>query len=120
EIVEVEKHDKKGNPVLDADGKPVMVKRQQLRMLADMPEDVRRTIESISVDERGRLVAKTYSKLQANQELRKLLGIGVANGAGDDGEVHKLSDAKLIAQLAHQAKDLGIEIDLRYRLGGDN
>jgi hypothetical protein len=96
-----------------------MVKRQQLRMLADVPEDVRRTIESLSVDERGRLVAKTYSRLEANKELRKLLGIGVATGGSDDGEVHRLSDAQLISELAHQARDLGIEIDLSYRLGGD-
>jgi hypothetical protein len=117
--VEMEKRDKNGNVVVDGEGKPIMVKRQELRMLDQMPEDVRRTIESLSVDERGRLVAKTYSRLEANKELRKLLGIGLASGTGEDGELHKLSDAELIAQLALQAKDLGIEIDLSYRLDGE-
>jgi hypothetical protein len=34
----------------------------------------------------------------------------------DDNGVQRLSDAELITQLANQAKELGIEIDLSYRL----
>jgi hypothetical protein len=119
ETVEVEKRDKKGNVITGAEGKPVMVERQVPRLLSNLPEDVARTVETCAVDENGRVIPKPYSKMQANQELRKLLGIGVVNGAGDGGEVARLSDAELIAQLAQQAKDLGIEIDLSYRLGGD-
>ena len=37
----------------------------------------------------------------------------------DDNGVQKLSDAELITQLANQAKELGIEIDLSYILGGE-
>jgi hypothetical protein len=115
ETVEVEKHDKKGGIVLDAQGKPVMVRRQQLRMLSDLPEEVQRCVESLTVDEKGRLTAKMYSRLQANMELRKLLGIGSI--AREDGEL-RLSDAELVAELARQARELGIEIDLSYRFGG--
>jgi hypothetical protein len=116
ETVEVEKTDKKGNVLRDGKGEPIMVKRQHMRMLSDLSPEVRRTIESISVDEKGRLVAKTYSKIAANAELRKFLNMG--QSSREDGDIGRLSDAELIAQLAQQAKDLGIEIDLSYRLGG--
>ena len=119
ETVEVEKRDKKGNVILGEDGKPVMVKRQLPKLLSDLPEDVARIVETCGVDENGRVVPKPYSKMQANQELRKLLGIGAVTGTGGDGEVARLSDAELIAQLANQARELGIEIDLSYRLGGE-
>ena len=119
ETAEVEKRDKKGNVILHEDGKPVMVKRQVPKLLSDLPEDVARTVETCGVGENGRVIPKPYSKMQANQELRKLLGIGVVTGAGGDGEVARLSDAELIAQLSDQARELGIEIDLSYRLGGE-
>jgi hypothetical protein len=41
-----------------------------------------------------------------------------AQGPAANG-VQRLSDAELITQLANQAKELGIEIDLSYRLGGE-
>jgi hypothetical protein len=96
-----------------------MVKRQLPKLLSDLPEDVARIVETCGVDENGRVIPKPYSKMQANQELRKLLGIGVIIGTGGDGEVVRLSDAELIAQLSNQARELGIEIDLSYRLGGE-
>lgn len=120
ETVEVEKRDKKGNVILGEDGKPVMVKRQVPKLLSDLPEDVARIVETCGVEENGRVVPKPYSKMQANQELRKLLGIGVVTGADGDGEVARLSDAELIAQISEQARQLGIEIDLTYRMGGDD
>lgn len=107
---------KKGDAVCDETGKPITVTRQRLKLLADLPEEVQRTIESISVDDKGRLTAKMYSKLTANAELRKLLGIG-APVRGEDGEVLRLSDAELVTQLAKQAQELGISIDLSYRFG---
>ena len=119
ETVDVEKRDKKGNVITGEDGKPVMVKRQLPKLLSDLPEDVARIVETCGVDENGRVIPKPYSKMQANQELRKLLGIGVVTGAGSDGEVVRLTDAELIAQLSNQARELGIEIDLSYRLGGE-
>ena len=63
------------------------------------------------VDSKGRLIPKLYSKLQANKELRAMLNISAKQSAPD---VTQLSDAELIAQLARQAKELGIEIDLNY------
>ena len=52
-------------------------------------------IEDVSVDNKGRLIPRLYSKSEAP-------------------DVTKLSDAELIAQLAQMAKELGIEIDLNY------
>ena len=82
-----------------------------------MPEDVQRAVEAITINEAGFVVPKPYSKLQANVELRKMLGIGVVTR--DDGDMSRLSDAELIAQLANQARELGVEIDLNYRFGGE-
>ena len=112
-VIEVEKRDKKGDVVKDSDGNPVKVVRQVPKLFTELSEDMQRMIESCNIDEHGRVVPKAYSKMQANQELRKLLGIGVA--AREDGDVSRMSDAELIAELARQAKDLGIEIDLNYR-----
>jgi hypothetical protein len=39
--------------------------------------------------------------------------------ASEENGVQRLSDAELITQLANQAKELGIVIDLSYRLGGE-
>ena len=65
----------------------------------------------MTVDSKGRLIPKLYSKLQTNKELRQMLNIGAKQSAPD---VTQLSDAELIAQLAQQAKELGVEIDLNY------
>src|SRR5262249_33655444 len=109
---------KKGNIVCGKDGKtPLTRKVSQPKMISDLPEDLQRCIESIAINEAGQAIPKFYSAMQANQELRKLLGIGVVTGDGED--VHKLSDADLVAQLAQQAKELGIEIDLSYNFNGD-
>jgi hypothetical protein len=66
----------------------------------------------VTVDSRGRLIPRLYSKLQANKELRQMLNIGAKERETSD--VSRLSDAELIQQLADQAKELGIEIDLNY------
>ena len=52
-----------------------------------------------------------YSKLAASQELRKMLDIGRLD---DRSDVQRMSDAELIAQLADQAKQLGLDINLNY------
>jgi len=113
EMVEVEKRDGKGNPVLDVEGKPVMKLVQRPKPIHEMSEETQRAVEAITINEAGFVIPKPYSKLQANVELRKLLGIGTLSR--DDGDVGRLSDAELVAQLAQQAKELGIEIDLSYR-----
>jgi hypothetical protein len=47
-------------------------------------------------------------ELTANQELRKLLGLGVV--ARDEGELHRLSDAELITQLADTAASHELQV----------
>jgi hypothetical protein len=65
----------------------------------------------VTVDSKGRLIPKLYSKLQANKELRAMLNLSAKSEAPD---VTKLSDSELIQQLTAQAKELGISIDLNY------
>ena len=72
EIVDVPKFDKDGNPVLDKDGNAVMEKIQRPRLMSELPEDLQRVVESVSIDGHARMVPKVYSKLQANAELRVL------------------------------------------------
>ena len=81
------------------------------RPLTELDPETAKLIEDVTVDSRGRLVPKLYSKLAANKELRAMLNISARTEAPD---VTKLSDAELIQQLADQAKELGIEIDLNY------
>jgi hypothetical protein len=50
----------------------------------------------------------------ANAKLRKTLNIG-GQKEGEQTDLSRLSGAELIQQLADQAKELGIEIDLNYR-----
>jgi hypothetical protein len=113
ETVEVAKSDKDGKAATDETGKMLTVKKQRPRLLSDLPPDLRRAIEHVQLDAKGNVVPQLYSKLQANAELRKMLNIG---GQKDrpETDVSRLSDAELIQQLADQAKELGIEIDLNY------
>jgi Terminase small subunit len=113
ETVEAAKSDKDGKAATDETGKMLTVKKQRPRLLSDLPQDVRKAIEHVQLDARGNVVPQLYSKLQANAELRKMLNIG---GQKDrpETDVSRLSDTELIQQLADQAKELGIEIDLNY------
>jgi hypothetical protein len=81
------------------------------RPLTELDPETAKLIEDVTVDSKGRLIPKLYSKLQANKELRAMLNISAKQSAPD---VTQLSDAELIAQLGRQAKELGIEIDLNY------
>jgi hypothetical protein len=86
------------------------VKEQRPRLLSDLPPDIARLIEDVTIDREGRAVPKLYSKLQASKELRAMLDIGRPD---DRRDLSRLSDAELVALLQAQAKELGIEIDLR-------
>jgi hypothetical protein len=79
---------------------------------------VQRAIETVTVNEAGLAVPKPYSKLTANQESRKLPGIGVVAGR-DESDLLRMSDGDLMATLAAQARELGINIDLSYNFGED-
>ena len=85
--------------------------RVRPKLLTDLPPDLAKLIEDVQVDNRGRLIPKLYSKVQANKELRAMLNLGAKSDASD---VSKLSDQELIATLAQQAKELGIDIKLDY------
>ena len=91
----------------EIDGKTI----ERPKRLADLPAEIRKNIEKITIDGKGRALPQLYSKLAASQELRKMLSIGRTDGRSD---VSRLSDAELIQQLADQAKELGIEINLNY------
>ena len=85
--------------------------RVRPKLLADLSPEAARLIEEVRVDNRGRLVPRLYSKAQANAELRKMLNISAKEAPRD---VTQLSDQELIATLAQQAKELGVEIKLDY------
>ena len=104
--------DKDGRIQSDADGNIATQQKQRPKLLSDLPPEIRRNIEKITLDVKGRAVPQLYSKLAASQELRRMLNIGAKGHEQTD--VSRLSDAELIQRLADQAKELGIEIDLNY------
>jgi hypothetical protein len=77
----------------EIDGKTI----EQPKRLKDLPSEIRRNIEKVIIDGRGRAMPQLYSKLAASQELRKMLNIGRAD---DRSDLSRLSDAELIQQLA--------------------
>lgn len=118
EIAEKPRTDDDGEPIEDENGQPIMVKYQRLKFMAELPEDLQRTVQSIKYTESGRPQVERYSALQANQELRKLLGIG---GISDDNRVNefeRMSDDQLIAALRDQANELGVNVTLTYGIEG--
>ena len=113
ETYEIAKTDKNGNIETDENGKMVTIEKERPRRLSNIPAEMRRNIEKVTIDGKGRAIPQLYSKLAASQQLRKMLNIG---GQKDrpETDVSRLSDAELIQQLADQAKELGIEINLNY------
>src|SRR6516165_1877627 len=81
------------------------------RPLTELDPETAKLIEEVRPDARGRLIPRLYSKAWANAELRKMHNLSAKSEAPD---VTKLSDAELVAQLAEQAKQLGVTIDLSY------
>ena len=91
----------------EIDGKTIELPKR----LADIPAEIRKNIEKITIDGKGRAVPQLYSKLAASQELCKILNIGRTE---DRNDIARLSDAELIAQLSDMAKQLGVDINLNY------
>jgi hypothetical protein len=87
------------------------VTKERPRLISELSPDISKLIEDVTYDSKGRAVPKLYSKLQASKELRAMLNIGRPERESD---ISRLSDAELIQQLADQAKELGVEIDLNY------
>jgi hypothetical protein len=108
------KRDHTGQPEHTDEGAPLTETRVRPKLLTDLPPDLAKLIEDVQVDHRGRFVPRLYSKERANKELRNMLNLSAKTDATD---VSKLSDQELIAQLARQARELNIEIDLSYSFG---
>jgi hypothetical protein len=105
------KRDHTGQPEHDENGALSVETRMRPKLLTDLPPDLAKLIEDVQVDNRGRLIPRLYSKERANKELRNMLNISAKEARPD---VTQLSDAELIQQLADQARELGIKIDLNY------
>jgi hypothetical protein len=86
-------------------------RKERPRLISELSPDIAKLIEDVTYDSKGRAVPKLYSKLQASKKLRAMLNIGQPERESD---ISRLSDAELIQQLADQAKELGIEIDLNF------
>jgi len=108
---EVIQRDHTGQPTHDEKGALSTETRVRPKLLTDLPPDLAKLIEDVQVDNRGRLIPRLYSKERANKELRSMLNISNREVPKD---VTQLSDAELIASLAEQAKQLGVEINLDY------
>ena len=113
ETYEVGKADKEGAPETDGSGKMDTLKKQRTKLLSNLPAEFRKLIEDVTIDRNGNVIPKLYSKSQANRDLREMLNIG-GQKERPETDVSRLSDAELIQQLADQAKELGIEIDLNH------
>jgi len=109
---EVIQRDHTGQPPHDEKGALSTETRVRPKLLTDLSPELAALIEEVRVDNRGRLVPRLYSKAQANAELRKMLNISAKEAPRD---VTQLSDQELIATLAQQAKELGVEISLDYK-----
>jgi hypothetical protein len=113
ETFETAKTNKDGKLETDQEGKMLTVRKQRAKLINDLPPEFRKLIEDVTVDRNGNVIPKLYSKLQANAELRKMLNIG-GQKEPEQTDVSRLSDAELLRQLADQAKELGVEINLNY------
>jgi hypothetical protein len=113
EIYEQPKVTKDGKIETDQTGQMRVERKERPRLISDLAPEVAQLIEDVTADRKGRLIPKLYSKLQASKELRAMLNIG-GQKERDINDASKLSDAELIQQLADQAKELGIEINLNY------
>jgi hypothetical protein len=111
ETYEQAKTNKNGELEVDENGRMRTERKERPRLISELSPDIAKLIEDVTIDSKGRAIPKLYSKLQASKELRAMLNIGKPADASD---VSRLSDAELIQQLADQAKQLGVEIDLNY------
>ena len=107
------KRDHTGQPERTDEGGLSTEMRVRPKLLTDLSPETARLIEDATVDSKGRLIPKLFSKTWANAELRKMLNIG-GQKEREQTDLSQLSDAELIQRLADQAKELRIDIDLNY------
>lgn len=105
---------------LDEEGEPTgkQARYQKVRHFSDLTDDQQRMIESLKFTEKGRPILSLYSRMQANIELRKLLGLGQVTRDDEGSEFSRMDDASLFAELAREAKDLGIDVELTFKASG--
>ena len=111
ETYETAKSGKAGELETDQGGGMLTARKQRAKLINDLPPEFRKLIEDVTVDRHGNVIPRLYSKAQANRGLRELLNLGRTD---DRQEPVLLSDAELVAQLADQAQQLGVKIDLSY------
>ena len=103
-----------GEILRDENDKPLTRKAVRLRPFEELSPDQQHMIESLKYTEKGRPVLGLYSKMQANTELRKLLGFNLSADEPTAGEFERMSDRQLFAELARQAQELGVNVTLTY------
>jgi hypothetical protein len=54
----------------DQEGKMLTVRKQRAKLINDLPPEFRKLIEDVTVDRKGNVIPKLYSKVQANRDLR--------------------------------------------------
>jgi hypothetical protein len=79
--------DKNGNIEIDEKGAVLRQACERPRLVTDLSPETAKLIEDVTVDSKGRLIPKLYTKLQANKELRAFLNLscGVDRTTGSDG-----------------------------------
>jgi hypothetical protein len=113
ETYEVGKTNRDGRLETDQEGRMLTLRKQRAKLINDLPAEFRKLIEDVTVDRNGNVIPKLYSKAHANAALCKFHNIGRTDDP-PESDVSRLSDAELIAQLAEQAKQLGVDINLNY------
>lgn len=91
---------------------------ERLRSFSELTPEQRLRIESLKWTEKGRPILSVYSKTDAHDRLAKMLGIGPQVREPGDGEFSRLDDASLFAEIAREAKDLGVDVELTFRANG--
>jgi hypothetical protein len=59
------------------------VREERPRLISDLAPEVAQLIEDVTVDSKGRLIPRLYSKLQASKELRAMLNISKPTDVSD-------------------------------------
>ena len=93
-----------------------IIKYLDVKPFASLPSEHQQAIESLKYTEKGRPILSLYSKMQANIELRKLLGIGIATREGDD-DLARMSDGELAGELKRLAAETGLDVSVTARAG---
>lgn len=102
--------DDEGEPIEDNDGNPVTYQFMDLKPFDQLSEDQQRMIQALNYTEKGRPKLELYSKMQANQELRKLLGIGVVTDEAID-ETQRMTTPQIISELQKMGVDVKLSLE---------